>query len=56
MDLVFITLLLFHAGYGVFSIVADYIEPGPILRSLAVLVIIVMAISAFFGIRLIVAL
>lgn len=56
MDLVFITLLLFHAGYGVFSIVADYIKPGPILRSLAVLVIIVMAISAFFGIRLIVAL
>jgi len=55
-DLVFITLLLFHAGYGVFSIVADYIKPGPILRSLAVLVIIVMAISAFFGIRLIVAL
>jgi succinate dehydrogenase hydrophobic anchor subunit len=56
MDLVFITLLLFHAGYGVFSIVGDYIKPGPILRSLAVLVIIVMAISAFFGIRLIVAL
>jgi len=56
MDLVFITLLLFHAGYGVFSIVADYIKPGPILRSLAVLVIIAMAISAFFGIRLIVAL
>ena len=56
MDLFFITLLLFHAGYGVFSIVADYIKPGPILRSLAVLVIIVMAISAFFGIRLIVAL
>ena len=55
-DLVFIILLLFHAGYGVFSIVADYIKPGPILRSLAVLVIIVMAISAFFGIRLIVAL
>ena len=56
MDLFFITLLLFHAGYGVFSIVADYIKPGPILKSLAVLVIIVMAISAFFGIRLIVAL
>lgn len=56
MDLVLILILLFHAGYGLFSIAADYLEPGPILRSLAFLVIIVMAISAFFGIGLIVAL
>jgi len=55
-DLVFILLLLFHAGYGVFSIIADYIKPGLILRSLTFLVIIVMAMLAFFGVRLIVAL
>jgi succinate dehydrogenase hydrophobic membrane anchor protein len=56
LDLVFILLLLFHAGYGVFSIIADYIKPGLVLRSLTFVVIIVMAISAFFGVRLIVAL
>jgi succinate dehydrogenase hydrophobic anchor subunit len=55
-DLVFIIFLLFHAGYGIFSIIADYIRTGPLLRSLTCLVIIVMAISAYFGIRLIVAL
>ena len=55
-DFVFIILLLFHASYGIFSIIADYIRPGPLLRSLTCLVIIVMAISAYFGIRLIVAL
>ncbi len=55
-DLVFIIFLLFHAGYGIFSIIADYIRPGPLLRSLTCLVIIVMVISAYFGIRLIVAL
>ena len=56
MDLVFIVFLLFHAGYGIFSIFADYIKPGPLLKSLAFLIIIVMAISAFFSIRLVVAL
>jgi len=56
MDLVFIVFLLFHAGYGIFSIFADYIKPGPLLKSLTFLIIIVMAISAFFGIRIVVAL
>jgi len=55
-DFVFILFLLFHAGYGVFSIIADYIKPGPLLKSLTLVVIIVMAISAYFGIRLVVAL
>jgi len=56
MDFVFIIFLLFHAGYGVFSIIADYVRPGPVLKSLTFLVIIAMAVSAYFGIRLIVAL
>jgi succinate dehydrogenase hydrophobic anchor subunit len=56
MDFVFIILLLFHAGYGLFSIIADYIGPGPLLKSLTLLVFIAMSISAYFGIRLIVAL
>jgi succinate dehydrogenase hydrophobic membrane anchor protein len=55
-DFVFILFLLFHAGYGVFSVIADYIKPGPLLKSLTLLVIIIMAISAYFGIRLVVAL
>ena len=56
LDFFFIVFLLFHAGYGMFSIIADYIKPGPLLKSLTILVFIVMAVSAFFGIRLIVAL
>ena len=56
MDFVFVIFLLFHAGYGLFSIIADYIKPGPLLKSITLLIIIVMAISAFFGIKLIVAL
>lgn len=56
MDFVFVIFLLFHAGYGLFSIIADYIKPGPLLKSITLLIVIVMAISAFFGIKLIVAL
>jgi succinate dehydrogenase hydrophobic membrane anchor protein len=55
-DFVFIIFLLFHAGYGVFSIIADYMRPGPILKFLTFLVIAAMVVSAYFGIRLIVAL
>ena len=56
MDFVFVIFLLFHAGYGLFSIIADYIKPGPLLKATTLVIIIVMAISAFYGIRLIVAL
>jgi succinate dehydrogenase hydrophobic membrane anchor protein len=56
MDFVFIIILLFHAGYGVFSVVADYLKPGPVLKALTALIIIAMVIAAIFGIRLAVAL
>lgn len=56
MDFVFIIILLFHAGYGVFSVVADYLKPGPVLKTLTALIIIAMVIAAIFGIRLAVAL
>jgi succinate dehydrogenase hydrophobic membrane anchor protein len=56
LDFVFIVFLLFHAGYGLFSIIADYIKPGPLLKSLTILIVIVMAVSAFYGIRIVVAL
>jgi len=56
MDFVFVVLLFFHAGYGLFSIIADYIKPGRLLKSLTFLIIIAMAISTFFGIRIVVAL
>jgi succinate dehydrogenase hydrophobic membrane anchor protein len=56
LDFLFILFLLFHAGYGLFSIIADYIKPGILLKSLTALIIIVMAVLAFFGIRLVVAL
>jgi succinate dehydrogenase hydrophobic membrane anchor protein len=56
MDFVFVVLLFFHAGYGLFSIIADYLKPGLLLKSLTVLIIIAMAISAFFGLRIVIAL
>jgi len=56
LDFVFIVFLLFHAGYGMFSIIADYIRPGALLKSLTALIIIAMAVSAFFGIRIVAAL
>jgi succinate dehydrogenase hydrophobic membrane anchor protein len=56
LDLVFIVFLLFHAGYGMFSILADYIKPGALLKLLTVLIFLAMAVSAFFGIRIVVSL
>jgi len=56
LDFVFIVFLLFHAGYGIFIIIADYIKPGPLLKSLTLLIFIVMAVSAFFAIRIVIAL
>jgi succinate dehydrogenase hydrophobic anchor subunit len=56
LDFLFIVFLLFHAGYGMFSIIADYIRPGALLKSLTALIVIAMAVSAFFGIRIIAAL
>jgi succinate dehydrogenase hydrophobic membrane anchor protein len=56
LDFVFVVFLLFHAGYGLFSIIADYIKPGYLLKSLTILIVIVMALSAFYGIRIVVAL
>jgi succinate dehydrogenase hydrophobic anchor subunit len=53
-DFVFIIFLLFHAGYGVFSVIADYVKPGLLLKSLAFLVIVVMVMSAFLGIGIVV--
>jgi succinate dehydrogenase hydrophobic membrane anchor protein len=56
LDFVFILFLLFHAGYGLFSIITDYIKPGPLLKFLTVLIFIVMAVSAFFAMRIVIAL
>jgi len=56
LDFLFIIFLLFHAGYGMFGIIADYIKPGPLLKFLTALIFIVMAISAFFGMRIVLAL
>jgi len=55
-DFIFILFLLFHAGYGMFSIATDYLRPGPVLKSLTFLIIVAMLVSAFFGIRLVTAL
>jgi len=54
--LVFLTLAtcaLYHAGYGLFSIVADYTRPGITRAGMAALIIVVIAALAVSAFRLI---
>ncbi len=54
--LVFLTLAtsaLYHAGYGLFSIAADYTSPGTTRAGMTALIIVVVAVLAFFAFRLI---
>lgn len=47
------TLALYHAGYGLFSIAADYTSPGTTRAGITALIIVVIAVLAFFAFRLI---
>ena len=51
-DLSLIVMVIYHAGYGVMSVVIDYISFRVFRTGLAVLVILVMVIFAWAGIRL----
>jgi succinate dehydrogenase hydrophobic anchor subunit len=54
--LVFLTLAtcaLYHAGYGLFSIVVDYISSGITRAGMAALIVVVMAVLAVLAFRLI---
>jgi len=51
-DLSLIVMVIYHAGYGLISVVRDYISFRVFRMGLAVLVILVMVIFAWAGIRL----
>ena len=51
-DIGLIVIVIYHAGYGVISVVRDYISFRVFRTGLAVLVILVMVIFAWAGIRL----
>ena len=54
-DIVLIVVVVYHAGYGLISVVRDYISFRVFRIGLAFLIILVMAIFAWAGIRLTVA-
>jgi succinate dehydrogenase hydrophobic anchor subunit len=47
------TLALYHAGYGLFSIVADYTSPGKTRAGMTALIVILVAVLAVLALRLI---
>jgi succinate dehydrogenase / fumarate reductase cytochrome b subunit len=53
-DLLLVTSALYHAGYGLISIIKDYIRPGIGQNILSLLVIFNMVIFCWIGIKLIV--
>lgn len=53
-DLTLVLGVLYHAGYGVVSMVKDYVDRRPAVTAAALLVVGIMAFFAWMGIRLIV--
>jgi succinate dehydrogenase hydrophobic anchor subunit len=51
-DISLLVMVIYHAGYGVMSVIRDYIGFRVFRTGLAVLVILVMVIFAWAGIRL----
>jgi len=52
MDLGMLTAMLYHAGYGLISIIKDYIESNVLQNGLAAFIFMTMAAFAWIGIRL----
>jgi succinate dehydrogenase / fumarate reductase cytochrome b subunit len=51
-DLTLVIIGLYHAGYGLTAIIRDYLKPGPLQTGLAYLIIMIMAVFGWIGIRL----
>ena len=52
-DLILVVAVLFHAGYGLISIGRDYIKPKFILNVLSFLIIFILVVFGWVGVRLI---
>jgi succinate dehydrogenase hydrophobic anchor subunit len=51
--LILAAFALYHAGYGLFSIAADYTSPGRMRAGMTVLIIVLIAVLAVSALRLI---
>ena len=52
-DLVFVVSVFFHAGFGLYTIIGDYVEDPRLRAGLSVLTSFIMAIFAFAGAKLV---
>ena len=51
-DITLVIAVLYHAGYGLISISKDYIESRILQRSLSFLIILMMAVFGWIGVKL----
>jgi len=51
--LIMITSALYHAGYGLFSIAADYVSPGVTRAGMTALIVILVAVLAVLAFRIV---
>jgi len=51
-DLTLVIGGLYHAGYGLTAIIRDYLKPGPLQAGLVYLMVVIMAVFGWIGIRL----
>jgi succinate dehydrogenase hydrophobic anchor subunit len=54
-DLAMVLAVLYHGGYGLFSVGKDYIASRPLQILMTVLVTVVMALFAWIGLKTIIA-
>ena len=52
-DFVFVVTVFFHAGFGVYTIIGDYVEDSRLRFGLSVLTSFVMAVFAYSGVKLV---
>lgn len=52
-DFAFVISVFFHAGFGLYTIVGDYVEDGRLRAGLSVLTSFVMAVFAYAGVKLV---
>lgn len=53
LDMAFVSLVFFHAGFGLYTVITDYMEETLIRKGLTVLMTFILAIFAYAGIKLI---
>ena len=53
LDVAFVTLVFFHAGFGLYTIVGDYVEDKRIRSGLAVLISLILGVFAYAGAKIV---